>query len=205
MPAFDLAQASAQLGGKTALLLRLLRRMQQDYAQTAHQIQQLIEQGHHTEARRQAHSLKGVAATLYALQLQKAAAAIETALTENDPQRAAALLPGLHLAMAEVRENLERLPEISPSSPPTTDTRSTLPVDRMKELNTLLAERNIRARKLFDQLQPSLQQRDATRCQQLALAITSLDYTSARLQLSLWLSQINQETLDRVAPQYPDR
>ncbi|MFN4237469.1 MAG: ATP-binding protein [Vogesella sp.] len=188
LPGIDLPAALQQLGGKQSLLLKLLLRMRQDYSDAALQIQAELDAGNDAEAMRLAHSLKGVAATLHISQLQKAAAAIEASLAANDRQGADLLMPALLRAMEETNASLALLDDGSAAVP----SASSLPITALQELDRLLSERNIRAKRVYAGIAEQLAAHDAAANLRLAQALEQLDFISARHQLLCWLQQADQ-------------
>jgi signal transduction histidine kinase/CheY-like chemotaxis protein len=188
LPGFDLQAAQQQLGGKTSLLYKLLLRMRQDYQHAAVNIQTALEAGEHAEAMRLAHSLKGVAATLHIAQLQKAAASVEIALANGDPEGAAILMPALLRAMAETNTSLARLPG-DQAVTSTAASPDCLPLPQLQALDQLLRERNIRAKRIYNDIASQLAAHDAAANQRLGDALQQLDFISARHQMLYWLQQ----------------
>ena len=82
-PLLDAATAQSRLGGSSEFYLRLLRRFQDDHAGSAEQIVLALRAGDGERARREAHSLKGVAANLGARRLSALAAAVEQTLRQG--------------------------------------------------------------------------------------------------------------------------
>jgi len=185
LPGFDLDAALQQLGGKSALLHKLLLRMRKDYQDAALQIQAQLESGNDAEALRLAHSLKGVAATLHISQLQKAAAAIESSLAAHDREGATLLMPALLRAMEETNTSLALLHDDAAATAVAGD----LPEAALQELDRLLGERNIRARRVYDSIAAQLAAHDAAANQRLSQALAQLDFITARHQLLYWLQQ----------------
>ena len=80
----DQAQGLRQLGGRVELFVRLLRRFAEQYRAALPDLEQLLIRGERTAARRAAHSLKGAAASLGAVELTRLLETFEAAL---DSQR----------------------------------------------------------------------------------------------------------------------
>lgn len=189
LPGFDLQAAQQQLGGKTSLLYKLLLRMRQDYAQAALQIQATLAAGQPQEAMRLAHSLKGVAATLHIAQLQKAAASVELALANCDSEGASILMPALLRAMEETNASLALLPGEQPAHNTEGTPDGKLPLAALQTLDQLLRERNIRAKRVYQEIASQLDSYDTAANQRLATALQALDFISARHQMLYWLQQ----------------
>lgn len=189
LPGFDLTQALLQLGGKRSLLLKLLRRMASDYTGSAQAIEQAMLQGHIAEAHRLVHSLKGVAATLVAPQLQHVAQTIESALEANDVAQAVEWLPKLHQAQAEISHSLHSLRLSAPITEPSTPAPLARIDDSLHELQILLQERNIKARKVYASLRSSLLTSAVPELTQLDDAINHLDFHQAQQHVAALLER----------------
>lgn len=105
--AFDVPAAIERLGGLRALWLKLARRYL-DSAPAAQEIAQALDAGEVDVARRTAHTLKGVAATLGALNLSAQAAAVEQALAAGRLADLAPLAGADVAARAFIRPQVER-------------------------------------------------------------------------------------------------
>lgn len=77
---FDIQAALRRIGGKRELLRKTMLSFAAQYADAGSHLRQLIHAGETEEAQRLAHSLKGIARTLEAIELGDAASAIENAL-----------------------------------------------------------------------------------------------------------------------------
>jgi CheY-like chemotaxis protein len=80
---FDLKAALAYANGKPSLLLKLLTNFRDNYANAATTLRNFVAEGKAKEAEMLAHSLRGVAKTLVASDLAKAASAVEHAMREG--------------------------------------------------------------------------------------------------------------------------
>ena len=83
LPGFDTTVALKRVGGAAKLYTKLLVKFRQDFINAGEQIQAMLAANEKEEARRLAHTIKGVAGNLGALALEKAAADLEAAL-KND-------------------------------------------------------------------------------------------------------------------------
>ena len=88
--------------GKAALYFQLLRRFADDFAQFSTSIEPLLAAGRWEDAARQAHTLKGLGATLGAKGIQALAAALEKALLARDMATARRELAGTGTAVANL-------------------------------------------------------------------------------------------------------
>ena|GEM_PF-5554822 len=101
LPGLDTAAGLKSVGGRVPSYRRLLLMFLDHHVDDAARIRAALDGGAHDEARRLAHSLKGVAATLGAEPLRAAALALETVLKAGDAAGGAAQLATLTAALDE--------------------------------------------------------------------------------------------------------
>ena len=111
VPGISISDGLASVSGNEKLYKSLLRRLRDNYAHIATDIQSAIEKEDHEEASRLTHTIKGVAANLGAKQLSASAGSLEAAL-KTSPGNTAALIAGLQKAMNEVLNSLEELDKV---------------------------------------------------------------------------------------------
>ncbi|WDP88442.1 MAG: response regulator [Desulfobacter sp.] len=80
LPGFDMHQGLQRLDGNKKLYRELLLKVRRDYANATGDIRNLMEKGQRENARRLAHSIKGIAGNLGALSLQSASQEVESRL-----------------------------------------------------------------------------------------------------------------------------
>jgi PAS domain S-box-containing protein len=80
LPPFDMETALVHANGKRSLLRKILISFRDNYANAASEMRALLANGEAEEAERLVHSLKGIARTLVANDLAKAASAVENAI-----------------------------------------------------------------------------------------------------------------------------
>ena len=85
LPGLDVLQGLTNTGNRSASYARLLSKFAASHGQDAAAIRSHLAAGATAEARRTAHSLKGVAATLGATLVQAAAASVEAAIAQSRP------------------------------------------------------------------------------------------------------------------------
>lgn len=113
LPGIDMAQGLSRINNNKKLYKNLLLKVKRDYANAAEQLSSLVKDNAFGEARRLAHSIKGVAGNLGAKKLQAAARVVEDRLTPIPDQ----VLPKKEemeqfaLEMAVVQEGLAVLKE----------------------------------------------------------------------------------------------
>jgi PAS domain S-box-containing protein len=109
---FDVEQGLHYMGGKTSLYLRLLERFRVAEAAVVERMHAAVDAGEQKEAARLAHTLKGLAGSMGAGKVQVAAAAIETALSDDAPEPAAEVklkIDALDVVLAPLLAELEAL------------------------------------------------------------------------------------------------
>ncbi|WP_200193124.1 PAS domain S-box protein [Halorhodospira abdelmalekii] len=102
---FDLTRGRRQLSGDNAVYTRLLRRFRDSLESDYAPLVEHLRAGRDEEARRIAHSLKGVAGTLAATTLQQLAEKIDAALKRDQPVTADTI-DALEHALAEAHQTL---------------------------------------------------------------------------------------------------
>lgn len=107
-PGMDIRRGLAILNGQQDKLISLLRMVVVSSRNDIRELEAYLERGSHVEARRIAHSIKGVAGSLGATALAEAARALETYLREPVETTNADTLP----LLAELKSQLEKMFEI---------------------------------------------------------------------------------------------
>ncbi|MEH6605387.1 MAG: ATP-binding protein [Pseudomonadales bacterium] len=83
VPGLHIAEGMKRVGGNTELYLKLLQDMCNGYAETAADIQSLLDAGHPDDARQLSHKLRGIANNLGAIEIGACAEAIELSLKSD--------------------------------------------------------------------------------------------------------------------------
>ncbi len=155
LPPFDLVRALEFTNHNATLLHRLLISFQQQYADVATQLQQLIDAGNFLEAKHLAHSIKGTAGTLVATELKNAAAAFEIALDLSQLENLHPLLDNLMTALGVALAAVASLPPFFEKS-----VESILKADevneRLAQLKHALSNNHFKAIDMFAELKPYL-------------------------------------------------
>ncbi|WP_284616750.1 CHASE domain-containing protein [Aquabacterium humicola] len=178
----DLAGAVARLGGRSDVWLRSTQPFSDDLPRRIEQLRVALGAGRRDDARRVAHSLKGLAATLGAQRLSEAALAAEQAMAQAPVP--ADVADRLHeatvLAARELRRVAERLAAAAaaaPASAPPKDAAALLA--RMGPLAALLRESDMAATDAFAELQQAAQPGWQRALQPLGDAMARLDFDAA--------------------------
>ncbi len=101
LPGFELASALARMGGSLKAYRKTLAKVRESEADALERIGQSLKKGDRETAIRAAHTLKGVAGTIGAVDLRSAAAKLEIALHEAEAEPPDGL-------MSEVKEQLDK-------------------------------------------------------------------------------------------------
>jgi len=179
---FDIAAALKRVNGKAPLLRKLIISFARTYASAAQDIRVRLAAGEITEARRLAHSLKGVAGSLELHELQARAGEVEASLAQEDVGQVETGLSGLELALdaaVAAARRLAEVPEIEPEADGETS------VEEAREaLRTLLLRRSLGARAAFDRVARSMGLTEAEHAAHpLYQALQRLDYERALVLL----------------------
>jgi two-component system sensor histidine kinase/response regulator len=105
LPGIDVAEGLRYLGGHAKTYRNLLRRFRLDHGQGDHQIARLVLEGKRSDAEREAHSIKGLAAQMGAHDLCACAARLESAL-KKDSESITPALTAFAEALAVVMHGL---------------------------------------------------------------------------------------------------
>ena len=137
IPGVDMRAGLRNVGGNSAFYQRLLRQFVVDFAATESQIKAELRDGRPKDAFRHAHDVKGMAGTIGATGLQKAAAGLETALNQGDKDTA----PSLKSFGQQLRDLLAALnAALAPEAPRTEESRPTGTAEELKALIEALRE-----------------------------------------------------------------
>lgn len=194
LPPFDLARALKRVNGKTALLRRLIISFGETQADAGPELRRLLAAGRLEEARRLAHTLKGLAGSLELPQLQGMAADLERALMAGDLSNHSARIAELELTLAPAVRAARSLqgsaaPAPAPDSSAPPQARPLLPEAELLALRDrvqgLLAKRSLSARGGFAQLAQAMGlSADATASHPVHKALERLDYETASAELA---------------------
>ncbi|AGA27825.1 PAS domain-containing hybrid sensor histidine kinase/response regulator [Singulisphaera acidiphila] len=96
-----------RVAGNETLYRKLLLDFHRDYATSVDRVRAAIAEGRLTDAERQAHTLKGVAGNIGAMDLHRATGELDSALRVSDLEKAGTLLPGVEQELSVVIRGLE--------------------------------------------------------------------------------------------------
>jgi len=175
----DTEAALARLGGNQTLYHRLLNMFCEENAQTAQKIRQAWLTGQSDEARRLAHTIKGLAGTIGATALANAAKALETSIAQNQTALVEQYIEQTEACLTELIGTIASTKKSVQSENTSTFAPESIRVN-LKKLMRLLEEGNVEAVDITEQL---LKDMDGTQIQQefasVAQTIRRYDFTSA--------------------------
>jgi PAS domain S-box-containing protein len=179
----DVAAGLVSVRGKVSTYLRLLRKFAKAHADDMRNLREHYQSGDLEAAQRDAHTLKGLAATLGAPALRDAAAALEAALREGDAStQFEALATTLDTRLHALIQSLQaRLPEPDPA----TALGGGAELDAaVATLEVLLGNDDLGATAALEAAMPRLAQRlDATTLARLRGQVEAYDFQSALVTL----------------------
>ena len=111
LPGVDTALGLSRVAGNAKLYRKLLVDFHRDYASAVEDIRAALDQNRMTDAQRLAHTAKGVAGNIGAMDLHKAAVAVDAALKDEDQDKARQALEPMAESLGEVITGLDVLAE----------------------------------------------------------------------------------------------
>lgn len=112
LPGLDYEEGLARVGGSQDLYLDILNEYCEYYQDVTSEFTSLLDQGDYAAARKKAHSLKGAAGNISAVDLKLAAEALETACLEGDLNQARVRLEDVNQALQQLFANAKQLKNI---------------------------------------------------------------------------------------------
>jgi two-component system sensor histidine kinase/response regulator len=117
LPGIDRTAGLRRVAGNETLYHKLLLDFHRDYAASAGRIRAAISENRLTDAERLAHTLKGVAGSIGAIDLQRATEELDSALRLNDLETTAVLLADAEQELSLVIRGLEPLARQASTAP----------------------------------------------------------------------------------------
>jgi two-component system sensor histidine kinase/response regulator len=184
LPPFDIEAALRRVNGKRPLLRKLIAGFGDTFADVVPALRGQIAEASPAEARRLAHTLKGVAASLEINAVAKAAADIETRLAEGDLNGMDERLARLELVIAPALAASASLARPVHSIALPTEANVDASGAAAEELRLLLKRRSLGARAGFEKFaHASGMTADAGRLRPIKAALDKLDFDHALLLL----------------------
>ena len=193
LPGVDVAAGLARLQGNEALYRRILHGFVVDQAQFVHDYRTAVQAGDWQKAKLHAHSLKGLAGTLGAVQLAQAAAELES-VSHPDLQDTAEQQAALLAVERQLRPLLEALQALPLAR---AETESGEPAHKLAadvsaalvSLRSLLVDDDASARHALEAQAPLLRSAGRDRYRALQRALARYDYERALKLVDDWLAR----------------
>nr|WP_302474545.1 hybrid sensor histidine kinase/response regulator [Roseococcus sp. MDT2-1-1] len=186
LPPFDLHRALARVNGKRKLLCKLIVDFGDKFPDVAAELRRLLDEGSTEEARRLAHTLKGVAGSLEARDVFEAARQLEDALVRQEFEELDGLLGRVETAMTPAIAAARSLSAKPASAPKALSRQEQERLDyaavglQLTELREQLARRSLRARGTLASLKATLgETAEAHQLLPVEAAVAALDFGSA--------------------------
>jgi len=185
LPPFDLETALVRVNGKTALLRKLIVSFGTNYRGFVPTLRAELDAGALDDARRLAHSLKGVSASLELRKVSEASRQLEDAIAHRELTNVDDLIERLDavlqpaLAAARTLSPNEETPVAAPAASLDAAARDEA-AKLVEELRQQLSKRSMRARKTFEALEARLQGTpEAQHLTEIRDPISRLDFSNA--------------------------
>lgn len=185
----DAEGAIRHLGGNRDLYRRLIERFLSDHHAAAEQITEALSAQDWERARREAHSLRGVAANLGALRLAGLAGEIEQALRQ-DQRPGAERLALLQQSQQQTLAAMQAL-DAAPEKPVPGGAVEAGLAPQLRQLARLLAEHDAEAKVHFSGFSARLAQQATPAFLRLRMAIENYDFEAAALALDDLMRELN--------------
>ncbi|WP_428560335.1 MAG: response regulator [Solidesulfovibrio sp. DCME] len=182
-PLLDVRLGLSRLRGNEPLYRKLLAEFPEKFGDIVASITERLAEGDLTGARRQAHTLKGVAGNIGAMALYTVAAEVEACITTR-PQRCERLVAQLGRELAATQERIDAYLHADTGGAAAGGSADPIPPAKLlplvQELQVLLAHNDTRALDVFASLSPGARQIDAGLADALANALRTFHFKSAR-------------------------
>jgi two-component system sensor histidine kinase/response regulator len=183
-PGLDVAGGLGRVAGNTKLYRQLLRRFAATQAETFGRMRSALAEGRRPDAERHAHTLKGVAGSLGAHQLEREAGEVEAAL------RRGVVFPDLAAVIEPAERTLDALvaaldvalpPDVEATIPGAVDPRALR--DAVQRLEELLAQDALEAIDVFAAAAPMLKTAFGDRADQIGQLVKDYRFEDALVAL----------------------
>lgn len=184
----ETGQALQRVGGNTALLRKLIDRFAETQAEVTTRIKAALDRKDIDSAMREAHTVKGLAGNIGAMQMFERAAAVESMLKHGESAELPQALAAMELELKALLQNISVA--AGPVATEAGVAGHIVPIDRdaaageLRALAALLADDDSRAVKLIDAVADqldALDQRDAAK--QLKRLVSQYDFEAAGIKL----------------------
>ncbi|OQX32441.1 MAG: hypothetical protein B0D94_00845 [Candidatus Sedimenticola endophacoides] len=181
LPGIDTVDGLNRVGGNLALYRRLLNTFSASKGDIPQRVREALARGDRESARREAHSLRGVAGNIGAKRLAEAAASLEDALKREDGDPQPHYAP-VEAALSEVLDGLQALSEPTGRPAPESVGDGRQVATLLQQLQEALEEDSPRAVEITEALQQALAGSDlASTLDEIARCLTEYDFDAALL------------------------
>jgi PAS domain S-box-containing protein len=191
----DIEAGLDRLNGNRKLYRKLLIDFSENYSSFAEDIKTDMEQGNIEEARRLAHTLKGVAGNISAYDIQNIAAELETNLLKNNMDKKHEILLGKLVAAFESLNQLLSKLDIKTKTEEPNDEKPINPLEVepvLHKLARLIWEDNVDAENTFEELRKFICGTGFNaEMQALSESISNFDFEAARVPLQKIAEKMN--------------
>jgi len=198
LPGIDLGTALDRIMGNKKVLTEILNRFALNYKDIAEKINTALKEDDPDNARKLAHTIKGVAGNISATRLYEAASELEQAIGQREEPRYDTLMTGFIDALGVVMKSIEDLNKIHTERPEDmhdhNDAKPDLDVvvPLMKRLKGLMQTNNIESEACFEKIKAELGfLRDNDEIKALEHHLSIFDFKSAVKNLDLFMDKIS--------------
>ena len=191
LPGIDRIAGLRRVAGNETLYHKLLLDFHRDYATSADRIRGAISESRLTDAERLAHTLKGVAGSIGAMDLHRATEDLDFALRLNDLEKAAVFLADAEQKLSLVIRGLEPLArQAAAATAQASRARSGDVVDRhalatsLRALADLIRKNNPEAENVLEQVRAALEGSHVEAVDRIAQALDGFDFRGAMKALA---------------------
>src|SRR5215471_15495073 len=191
LPGIDRVAGLRPVAGNETLYHKLLLDFHRDYATSADRIRAAISENRLTDAERLAHTLKGVAGSIGAMDLHRATEELDSALRPNDLEKAAVLLADVEQELSLVIRGLEPLARQAAAAPAQASRPGSGDIVDRQALETSLAvlaglvrKNNPDAENVLEHVRAALKGSHAEAVDRIAEALDGFDFRGAMKALA---------------------
>jgi PAS domain S-box-containing protein len=178
IPGLDLSQALRAIGGRQAVMRRVLRQFAAHFAPERTDLEALVQRGEAMAAAELAHSIKGASLSIGALQLPALADALQALVKDKRP--AVELRPVARQLQAELQAVVTAI-EAAPLADPAEPAPGPAPIQAAEwaALDGMLDSADFQAVRLFASLAPRLRQHPGAALDELEASLRVFDFERA--------------------------
>lgn len=193
IPGIDIAAGLSRVGGNKKLYRKLLHDFAGNYRSIVSEIRKGIVEGKLEEARRIAHTLKGVSGNISATDIFSASEKIEHALTKSPPEDCTALLEQLETAICALVSSIDALDNDKRQDSPVES--EPLPVSAIEpmllEAARMIWTDDVEADQAISNLRRAFGNRFVHEMQEIATSVNGFDFEAAKKPIRKIAAEMN--------------